>query len=782
MRFPALLAALAASTAAAAPASSSDSFNTTGQYDLKLDGFTDAKWIAAVKKARDVVSQLTLDEKVNFTVRRDDVGGCSGLSYPIERFGIREICYSDGPTGPRFRYGTQFPAEITTGATFDRDLITARATAMAKEFRALGAHVPLAVVCGPLGRSVYGGRGWEGWGADHWLQGVATADTVEAFQKHNINANVKHFILNEQEYLRVGAPGGYGPANESQTIDSVVDAATLREQYGWPFTEAVRAGAGSIMCSYNEVNGTLACENGALINEYLKDELNFGGFALTDWGAAYNTLPTALNGTDVVQGSSGVNSAGSEAVVFGTALADAIANGTLPDTIIDDKIVRILTTYYALDQDSLPTTDFTRYVANEESYNAALDVAKGSITLLKNVRAGNEYEKRGLPLQPQIELHLAGSGASDGPFGVPTNLYTFDYTPETEYPGFIGDGFGSGTHAVPVANSPFHAITRRGQKEKRPVFVDGFFSDNAAARGTALDYHISLATSMVVFVSATASEGYDRHTLKLQLGGDELIKYVADRHNDTIVVISGPGAIDMSEWNDHPNVTSILHSYFPSASGPEAIASILFGDVSPSGKLPFTIAQNVSDYPLNLYNGTATVNPVEEFTEGPLIDYRYFDAKNITPLYEFGYGLSYSSFSFSDLKISKNSKKNPALVRETKEKFLVDGKASSGLYDYAYTVKATVKNTGSVAAAEVAQLYLTFPDSTPRQLAPRNLRGFEKPFLKAGESKTVEFALRHKDLAYYSVPHAAWVIPEGDFTVSVGSSSRKLKLTGKISV
>jgi beta-glucosidase len=283
------------------------------------------------------------------------------------------------------------------------------------------------------------------------------------------------------------------------------------------------------------------------------------------------------------------------------------------------------------------------------------------------------------------------------------------------------------------------------------------------------------ASSMVVFATAQTGEGGDRNTLSvrplflfpvsfstdlphLQLsnGADELINYVADRHNDTIVVITAPGPVDFSNFVDHANVSAILFVYAPTVEGGNAIASTLYGEVNPSGKLPFTVAANVSDYDSNaIFNETATIDPIANFTEGNFIDYRYFDKKNITPLYEFGFGLSYTSFvssspsfafpsplvvfsfssssgplgspslslpltrtdsllrlprsfSFSDLKISSDKKSNKALVRETNEKFFVDGKETKGLYDYAYTVKATVKNTGSVAGAEVAQVRLSF--------------------------------------------------------------------------
>ncbi|GAA6027447.1 hypothetical protein JCM8097_007868 [Rhodosporidiobolus ruineniae] len=778
MRFSIGFVVAAASVAAAAPAVS---FASTSGHDLQLDGFTDKTWIAAVKKAREIVSQMTLEEKVNLTDIPSLPGDCKS-TYPIERFGIRSFCYGDGPSGANTRYSTQVPTEVTTAATFDRDLFRQRGELMGKEFSALGINVALSIVAGPMGRNALGGRNWENFSPDVYLTSEAVKETVPGFQKHGVTALMKHFYGNEQELFRIGAPyGGYLDGNANQTVDSIIDDTTVHQLYGYPFAEAIRVGAAGVMCAYNQLNGTVACESDPALNKLLK--YNLHGFVMTDYSAAWSTVATATNGTDILLGRS----------LWGADIAANIANGTLPTDLLDDKLVRFLTPYFALDQASLPVPDYSKYVTDDDASALVRKVAEDSFTLLKNVRSSND--SRGLPLKNPHDLLLVGSPAGQAPYGYVSNVATsFFYTTGTQWPGFVTDGFGSGGSPVPYAVDPFNAIAARGRKEKRPVVVDAYLSDNATEGWatvpgapymtlTFLDNKLAYADSAIVFVSATAMEGYDRPSLQLERGGDDLIKYTAERHNDTVVCVTAPGPVDMSQWADHPNVTSIVYTYFPTTEGGPAIASLLFGDVSPSGKLPFTIAKTVSDYDNGTrYDGPVALNPVANFTEGVFIDYRYFDAKNITPLYEFGYGLSYSSFSFSDLKVAKTSKKNPAPVRETNEKLLVNGKPSTGLYDIVYTVKATVKNTGSVAAAEVAQLYLSYPSSTPRKMPVRSLRGFEKPFLQPGKSKTVAFELRNKDLAYYSTDHGAWVVPEGEFVVSVGSSSRKLKLTGKISI
>ncbi|BGP48137.1 hypothetical protein JCM10450v2_004009 [Rhodotorula kratochvilovae] len=749
----------------------STSSGYTLRAPLTADGFTSDKWIQGHEKAVDYVKGMTYEQKINFTDFSSTTNGCSGLGYPLEDIGITQgICTADGPSGINSRYSTQFPAEVTTGATFDVDLIYARAVAMGKEYHDVGAHVPLSICIGPMGRSPYDGRNWETFSPDPYLTGEAARLTVEGFQEQGVVGLVKHFVGNEQEYLRVGTPTGYFPNLPNQTVDSFIDEATTHELYVWPFAEAIRAGS---------VNGSFACENDHLLNTVLKKTLNFHGWVITDWGAGHDTVASAVNGTDFI---------GATGHLFGDALAGYVENGTIPIEIVDDKIVRILTPYFALDQASLPKTDFNRYVGNDYSTETARKVAEGAITLLKNTRSATN--SHGLPLNKPRDLLLVGSSAAPAPIGILHNTgFALAATADADFSGYSSDGYGSGGSPVPYNLDPTAAITARGRKEATPVVVDYYTYDNAtegqidsAFGGTTLylDAKLAYANQAVVFVTAMAREGFDRTDLELLNGGSDLIEYVADRHNDTIVVITAPGPVDMSRFVDHPNVTAILFTYFGGQEGATAIASTLFGDVNPSGKLPFTIARNVSDYPVAYYNGSVTVNPVANFSEGIRIDYKHFDAKGIEPLYEFGFGKSYSSFEISGVSVAEKPKKVSAGVRETNEKLFVDGEEVSGLYDVAYEVTATVTNTGDVAGAEVAQLYLTFPTSTPNKMPPRSLRGFKKPHLAPGAASSVTFELRKKDLAVWDVTRGGWILPRGEFTIAVGSSSRKIAESVKL--
>ncbi|GJN89738.1 hypothetical protein Rhopal_002727-T1 [Rhodotorula paludigena] len=787
---PLAFAALAAAAPAPAPIAAplvprKNSGSTEWSFRkaaLKADGFTSDKWTAAYHKAKEVVAGLSFDEKMNFTAIGRSAQPCAARSYPLKAAGLDDgFCFMDGPAGPNTVFSTHFPAEITTAATWDRDLIYARSVAMGSEYREMGVEVPLSICIGPMGRHPLGGRNWESFSPDPYLAGEAVRLAVLGMQEQGVVGLVKHWVGNEQEYLRTGAlEGGYSN-NLTYTVDTYIDRATVHELYAWPFAEAVRAGTGAVMCSYNLYNGASACESDELLNELLKQELNFGGFVISDWGASHTTLGSAVNGTDWIAPSN----------LFGDLLAELVANGTVPEDIADDKIIRMLTPYFALDQASIPELDAERYVASKKVATVVREVAEGAMTLLKNVRSTSN--ERGLPLQDTKRLLLVGSSATPASLGFIANRGFPAFNPEADFSGFNAGGYGSGNSPVPYAIDPLNAFITRGQQEERPVHVDYYGSDDPLAgvitgqslfgNTSLLDAKLEIFDTAIVFVTAVAMEGWDRQNLTLQNGGDELINYVASRHNDTVVMITAPGPVDMSSWNDHENVTAIVFAYFSGQEGGHAMANVVFGDVNPSGRLPFAIAKSVDDYDAGaIWHGEPTTNPPIPFDEGVFIDYKYFDQQNIEPLYEFGYGLSYTTFNISDVAVAAEHKVAYASVRETNEKYFVDGQKTGGLYDQVYKVTATVTNTGEVDGAEVAQLYLSFPDSTPKAMPVRSLRGFVKSHLAAGASDTVTFPLRNKDLAYYDTELGGWVVPKGKFKLAVGTSSRKLAATVNISV
>ncbi|KAG9089008.1 hypothetical protein FRC07_012422, partial [Ceratobasidium sp. 392] len=269
------------------------------------------------------------------------------------------------------------------------------------------------------------------------------------------------------------------------------------------------------------------------------------------------------------------------------------------------------------------------------------------------------------------------------------------------------------------------------------------------------------------------TESADRDNLTLWSNGDALINAVASQCNNTIVVIHSGQQVLMESWIDHENITAVVFAYFPGQETGNAIANVLYGDVNPSGKA----SKSLLDFPTNgIYTDNVT-DPQVNFEEGNLIDYRWFDAKNITPRFEFGFGLSYTTFAYSNIKVQATPGKPTDGLHLTNEPF--DGNTS--LYDVAYTITATIKNTGSLAGCEVAQLYISYPASQTSQPI-RSLRGFDKLCLSKGQSKTATFKLRQKDRAVWDVERQTWTVPKGTFTVHVGSSSRILPLNATFTV
>ncbi|KAI5452604.1 hypothetical protein NCC49_000764 [Naganishia albida] len=738
-------------------------------------GITSDKWAKALAQAQATVAQMTLQEKVNMTKNAGNAG-CSGNLFGVARLGVDPICFNDSPTGVAGSYkSSQFPAEITYGATWNRQLTYEGGVAMGKEFKATGVTNGLAVVAGGLGTTPYGGRNWENWSPDPYLSAVLTGKKVRGMQVGGVQATTKHFVGNEQEYLRIGNPnGGYTSGNRSQVLSHTIPDAAMHETYMLPFAEAVREGSAAIMCSYNEVNGTAACESPETIN-LIKKELNFPGYFISDWGAVRNATAGELAGTDVI-------------MPFAPAAWANTSTGVITEERINEQVIRVLLPYYALDQDDdYPTINFDRYVVEESDniYQTGVE----AVTLLKN-RNRAAGEKGGLPLANQ-DVGLFGDAGQ-----VPISLNQwgpiFADAPQNEMPtGYVSHGGGSGWSQAPYLITPLDAMQERARKQK--FYLEHFLLYNTTAyprsyvgpTGPATVYpfqaNLARVDTAVVFVTKYSREGYDLHDLKLDRGGEDLINAVASRNNDTIVVINAGSQIDMSGFVNHPNISAIVWHYFPGQEGGKALSDVLYGDAAPSGRLPFTIAQDVSDYDLSsVFNATGTENiqePSTTFSSESLTDYRWFDYNNIEPLFEFGFGLSYTTFEFSGLKAVQKAAKNKPLVVKTNE-VLLD--RSVDLYDQAVEVTVDVRNTGSVDAKEVVQMYVTYPDSGSNKRPVKNLRGFEKVAVKAGGNSKVTISVNNKDLAVWNTERQGWEILSGEYTLHVGSSSRKLPLSAKL--
>lgn len=423
---------------------------------------------------------------------------------------------------------------------------------------------------------------------------------------------------------------------------------------------------------------------------------------------------------------------------------------------------------------------------NESSKSVLFDGAVEGHVLLKN-------KDNALPLDKPRLLSIFGFsakapdqnnlGAGVVPWNLGSESYSFDDIlsgfargevgehPAIAINGTILSGGGSGATSQSRIISPFDAIVQQADEDDTALFWD--FTSGSPQVSSASD-------ACIVIVNAFASEGFDRPNLHDDYT-DGLIKNVADQCNNTIVVVHNAGVRLVDQWIDHANVTALIFAHLPGQDTGKALVSILYGKSNPSGKLPYTVARNESDYgdleKPSLPEGIFAGFPQSNFSEGVFIDYRHFDAKNITPRFEFGFGLSYTTFEYSNLAVNKTS-------NDTGEE-LPSGKTAEGgpgdLWDVVARVTADVANTGKVGGAEVAQLYVGLPGDDDG-IPVRQLRGFEKPFINASETATVAFELTRRDLSVWDVVAQAWRLRRGDYGVWVGASSRDLKLEGKLTI
>lgn len=570
----------------------------------------------------------------------------------------------DSPVGVRFTdFNTVFPAGINAAATWDRGLAYARGAAMGKEHQLKGVDVDLAPVAGPLGRSPEGGRNWEGFSPDPSLTGILIAQTVQGIQSSGVMACTKHLLGNEQEHFRQAPQQGY---NITDASSSNIDDVTLHELYLWPFADAIRAGTASIMCSYQQLNNSYGCENSYLLNYILKGELDFQGFVMSDWAAQHSGVASALAGLDMTM--PGDAQFVSSTSYWGPNLTVAVLNGTVPQWRLDDAAVRIIAAWYYVGRDTaavpinfdswtLDTYGYQHFVAqqNLRLVNEHVDVrgdhgalartlASASTVLLKNTN--NVLPLTGREKLTAVFGEDAGNNPN-GPNGCPDRGCNN---------GTLGMAWGSGT-----ANFAYLVTPETGIQNVVVANGGAFESITNNYAYTQIQSLASRASVAMVFVNANSGEGFitvdgnvgDRNNLTLWVDGDTLIQNVSALCNNTIVVVHSVGPVLLGNYSTNPNVTAILWAGIPGEQSGNAIADVLYGRVNPGAKLPFTMAATRRDYGTDLlYEPNAPV-PQTDFTEGIFIDYRALDRANIDPVYEFGFGLSYTTFSYSNLQITR---------------------------------------------------------------------------------------------------------------------------------
>ncbi|THW80088.1 hypothetical protein D6D17_09893 [Aureobasidium pullulans] len=726
-----------------------------------------------MEKARSFLSQLDTAEKIGLVTGSYGPGPvlpCVGTISGIPRLNFSGLCYSDGPTGYARSDGVSvFPSGITVAATWDRDLMYQRALAIGEEFRAKGAHVHLGPSPGPLGRSIVAGRNWEGFGPDPYLAGVATNASVTGIQAAGVQASSKHYIGNEQETQRGSSTlsGGLTVSNGT-VIDAVsanIDDRTLHELYLWPFANAVHAGTASVMCGYNRVNGNYTCANPDILNRILKDELAFSGYVLSDWDATHSTELSANGGLDMempgTQSVSGVS-------YFGDSLLAAVNNGTVSLDRLNDMVTRVMMPYYLLGQDQdFPEPDpasggvFLNY---QYGYNSPLssvypavdarDVRADHAKIIRRIGAAGtvllKNTNGALPLTHETNIGLLGNDVSYPTIG---SVY-LDYDNAEGYEvGTLDIGGGSGTVRHTSFSTPEEAIERKARK--LGIRVQKLFDNKEVAEG--------LFRTIYPRPQACLLSPQKERIERPQIFNGTLQQWwsTAAFCPNTIVVTHGPGVVAMP-WADNPNVTAILAAHYPGEESGNALVDVLWGAVEPSGRLPYSIPRNSSDYGPPILSSVANATDPNawqvDFTEGQMIDYRQFDANGTEALYEFGFGLSYSNFTMSS-DTSFELIDGPLSALPDQSQGMVPG-GLADLWKVVAVLKVEVTNSGHRASSAVPQLYV--------------LRGFEKLHLKAGERREARFELMRRDLSYWDLEERQWVVPEGIVQFSAGFSSRNL--------
>jgi beta-glucosidase len=652
-----------------------------------------------------VLERMTLTEKLDM-VRGIETGPFVTGPYAGSTVGVGRLCIPalhlvDGPAGigNGLDAVTQLPAPIGLASSWDTDLAHRYGEVIGAEARAKGASVSLGPTVN-LVRDPRWGRGFETYGEDPVLtSGIGVAD-IEGVQSQQVVAMVKHLAVYNQEVHRAGPDD-----------DVVVDERTLRELYLPAFEAAVRDGdVGAVMCAYSTIGGVPACANQHLMGQVLKGQWAFPGFVATDWSAPMGGPEAALAGLDLQM---------PDGCYFGPALRQAIAAGDVPISRLDDMVGRILAAMFRSGVVDHPPTGTPTSVAATASHAAvAKEAAAEGTVLLRNDGV--------LPLDPDATQTIAVIGDAAGSDDLSA---------------------GGGSAAVRPTDrvTPLDGIRARVGGGTRVVVDDG--TDPARAARLAAGADVAL-----VFASRFDQEGQDHPDLALPGGADATIDAVARSQPRTVVVLGTGGPVVMP-WLDR--AAGVVEHWYGGEQGGAALAAILFGDVNPSGKLPVTFPRSVVDLP----TATAEQFPGRGghvlYSEGLRVGYRAVASGGAAPLFPFGFGLSYTSFAFSDLRVV--------------------GPDAAGNA----TVSVRITNTGTRAGADVAQLYLTSP--APGE-PPRQLRAFARVDLEPGASRTVELHLDARSFSSWDDATRRWIAPAGEYQVFVGDSSADLPLSAPVTL
>jgi beta-glucosidase len=653
------------------------------------------------------------------------VSGAAGNTAEIPRLGIPSLVMADGPAGVRISptrkddtttyYATAFPVGTLLASTWDTELVTEVGRAFGNEVKEYGVDILLAPGVN-IHRNPLNGRNFEYYSEDPLVAGKIAGAIINGIQSNGVGTSIKHFVANNQESNR-------------NYVSSTVSERTLREIYLKPFQIAIAdSDPWTVMSSYNRVNGVYTAQRKDLLTTVLRDEWKFKGFVMTDWGGGYDWIAEMNAGNDLIMPGRPDQIA---------TLISAVKHDSLSVKVLDQNVEHMLNII-------LKSPSFKKYKnSNKPDLKAHAAVARKAasegMVLLKN-------QGDALPLSAKVKTIAAFGGGSYNtiPGGTGSGEVNKAYTIN------IYDGLVKAGYTVDASLKAVYPNQERGSQSFEAGFLNTLAQNNDVA---------------VITIARNSGEGHDRNVdnnYTLTANEQEEFRKIAEafhsKNKKVIAVLNIGGVIDMNGWQD--NADAILLAWQPGQEAGLAIADVLTGKVNPSGKLATTFPKKYTDVPsAKNFPGTPAEKPAQVlYEEGIYVGYRYYDSFAIQPMYEFGYGLSYTSFDVSTLKLSSSTFKDKT------------------------TVTVTVKNTGKVAGKEVVQLYVSAPATTIDKPS-QELKAFGKTkLLQPGESQTLSFMLTSADLASYHTDSSEWIADAGSYTVKAGVSSRNIKQTATFTV
>lgn len=700
---------------------------------LKAESFADS-----------IISILSLEEKIGLLHgmggENSEFGDLEVQFFGIkgnEKYGIPSFHMGHGITGVRSGrdtsiHATYFCSPIAMGCAWNPDLYSEVGSAIAHEMRALGQDLNLGPTLNII-RHPLGGRNWESFSEDPFLTAKMAVSFVQAMQSNGIICGPKHFVANNQEKNRFD-------------INNIVDERTLREIYLPAFKAAVtEGGALNIMGAYNRLNGTYMCHNKYLLNDILRDEWGFQGFTLSDFAYGIRSTVEPVN--------AGMNVEMHRPKYYGETMLNAVKNGQIEEERIDTLLKDVLKVMHFMNLFNRNRYEYPDIVHNNKHIEICRKVAQQSPILLKN-------EDSILPIDTSQLKSIAIIGPNAKRFPSLSGN-------RVNYSSFLqGGGSGRMYYYKKSVVEPFEGIINAFKETIQVNYSQGcqtpdLFFKNKTSKLNEIEKKLieeavndAKESEMAIIYAGLSgfneSEGWDRKSIRLPGQQNNLIREVAKANSNTIVVLIAGSCVDVEPWID--KIKALIYVPYCGEQIGNGIADIIAGKVSPSGKLPFTWVKSINDYPkISIFKGKgfSEEGKSNNYSEGIFVGYRYFDKHGIDARFPFGYGLSYTQFEYSNLKVDHTA--------------------------FPVKVKVNITNKGSFYGADVIQVYLSSKNSKVEK-ANKELKGFKKVDLKPGEVKNIEIELNKNAFAYYNVKQKKWIIEKGEYEISIGKDSKNLML------